>query len=250
MSAAPRPEAPGIAPVFAETLTGRVAPDAYRFAAPLVLAGAVALGVGGAVPAVLCWGAAVFVAAFFRNPERVIPDEAGAVLAPADGRVISADEVDLEDGGRGLRVAIFLSVFNVHINRAPLAGRVVSVTRGGDRYFAAFRPAALHHNVHLDLALETARGERVVVTQITGWLARRIICQPVAGEWLTRGVRYGLIRFGSRTDVLLPPGSRPRVRAGDRVRGGSTIVASLPPSPGEPYARAEASDAGEAGEGR
>lgn len=227
MSAAPQGAGSGEGRRFDETLTGLFAPDAYRFATPLVLVGGVALGAGAIALGVVCLGAALFVAAFFRNPQRAIPAEPGLAVAPADGRVISVEEAKLPGGETGLRVAIFLSVFNVHINRAPVAGRVVSVERGGERYFAAFRPEALHHNVHLDLTLEMEDGARVVVSQITGWLARRIVCQPVAGQWLERGTRFGLIRFGSRTDVLLPPGSVARVAAGDRVQGGATVVASL-----------------------
>lgn len=229
MSAATHPAEPADTARFEEVLTGPFAPDAYRFATPLVLVGGVALGVGLTGVGVLCLGAAIFVASFFRNPERSIPAGPGLAVAPADGKVISVEEVETGEGQTGLRVAIFLSVFNVHINRVPVAGRVLSVVRGGERYFAAFRPAALHHNVHLNLTLEAEDGTRVVVTQITGWLARRIICQPVVGQWLGRGARYGLIRFGSRTDVLLPAGSVARVKAGDRVRGGSTVVATLAP---------------------
>lgn len=167
---------------------------------------------------------------FFRNPERALPSESeapDAVVAPADGRVLSVEEIEEEGGEKRLRIAIFLSVFDVHVNRAPVAGRVVSRERRGTRYFAAFKPEALHHNVSHRLELEMADGRRVGVVQITGWVARRIVCHPEVGEWLTRGARFGFIRFGSRTDVLLPRGSEARVKAGDRVRGGASVVAAL-----------------------
>jgi phosphatidylserine decarboxylase len=134
---------------------------------------------------------------------------------------------ELPDGRKVLRIGIFLSVFDVHVNRAPVAGRVRSIERSGSEYFAAFRPEAVARNVQLALELETASGARVGVVQITGWIARRIVCHAQVGEWLTRGSRYGLIRFGSRTDVLLPPEAEPRVARGARVRGGSDVIARL-----------------------
>jgi phosphatidylserine decarboxylase len=150
------------------------------------------------------------------------------VVAPADGRVLEAGEITRPDGSRAQRVGIFLSVFDVHVNRSPVAGRVVSIERGGTRYLAAFDRRAETENARLELALETARGEKVGVVQITGLIARRIVCHPRVGEWVERGARYGLIRFGSRTDVVLPPEAEIRVRRGERVRGGASVVAVLP----------------------
>ena len=125
-------------------------------------------------------------------------------------------------------MGIFLSVFDVHVNRAPIAGRVVSIERGGTSYLAAFNRRAETENVRCTLTLETGRGERVRVVQITGLIARRIVCHPRVGDWVRRGDRYGLIRFGSRTDVVLPLSAELRVRRGDRVRGGSSVLAQLP----------------------
>jgi phosphatidylserine decarboxylase len=149
------------------------------------------------------------------------------VVAPADGRVIDAGEIEQPDGSKAERVGIFLSVFDVHVNRAPVAGRVLSVERGGTRYRAAFDRKAEHQNVRCEMTLEMADGRRVGVVQITGLIARRIVCHPRVGEWVRRGERYGLIRFGSRTDVLLPPGTAMVVKRGDRVRGGETVIARL-----------------------
>ena len=173
-------------------------------------------------------GLALFSLAFFRNPSRAIPGDERSVVAPADGRVLEAGEIVRPDGTRAQRVGIFLSVFDVHVNRCPVAGRVVSIEPGGTRYLAAFDRRADTENVRTELALETARGERVAVVQITGLIARRIVCHPRVGEWIERGARYGLIRFGSRTDVVLPPEAELRVRRGERVRGGATVVAVLP----------------------
>jgi phosphatidylserine decarboxylase len=214
-------------PIFQERLTGLVAPDAYRFALPLLLVGGVLWGAGLQVAGAVLSGLGVFVVSFFRNPNRTIPQGESCVVSPADGRVIAVDEIETEPGVKALRIGIFLSVFNVHVNRAPVAGRVVGIARSGDKYLAAFNPDAESRNVRLDLTLETADGVRVGVSQITGLIARRIICQAEEGEWLTRGIRYGLIRFGSRTDVVLPLGSQASVAVGDRVRGGSSVLAEL-----------------------
>ena len=221
-SAAPTP------PVFQERLTGPLARDAYAIAIPLVLLGVAGLSVGFPVLGALALGLGVFVTAFFRNPTREIPSAEREVVAPADGRVIALDEMELPGGEKGLRIGIFLSVFDVHVNRAPVAGRVVAIERSGDAFLAAFNPEAETRNVRLDLTLELASGARVRVAQITGLIARRIVCHAKIGEWLPRGARYGLIRFGSRTDVLLPAGSVARVAKGDRVRGGSSVLAELP----------------------
>lgn len=217
---------PGAAPVFEERLTGRFAPDVRATALPLLAAGVAAflLSAWLALP-LLALG--VFAAAFFRNPERAIPADPEAVVAPADGKVIEVGECELPDGRKGLRIGIFLSVFDVHVNRAPVAGRVLGMERSGTEFLAAFDPAAASRNVQLALDLETASGARVRVVQITGLIARRIVCHASVGEWLERGVRYGLIRFGSRTDVVLPAGAEPCVAVGERVRGGSSVVARL-----------------------
>ncbi len=212
---------------FEEQLTGLFAPDVYRFGIPLAVVSGLLWGVGFQIPALIIGGLAVFVLAFFRNPNRVIPGDEHQVVSPADGRVIEVGEIETESGEKALRIGIFLSVFNVHVNRAPVSGRVVSIERSGDAYLAAFNRDAETRNVRCRMALEMADGRRVDVVQITGLIARRILCHPEIGQHLSRGVRFGLIRFGSRTDVVLPLGSRSLVEKGDRVRGGSTLLAEL-----------------------
>jgi phosphatidylserine decarboxylase len=215
------------APIFRERPTAPIAPEGWPFVAAGVLATALAAAFGPVWLASALGGLALFVFAFFRNPPRAVPGGDHDVVAPADGRVLAVDEREDERGRKGLRIGIFLSVFDVHVNRAPLAGRVVSIERAGARFLAAYDPRGERENVRLRMELELADGRRIAVVQITGLIARRIVCHPQIGEWLARGARYGLIRFGSRTDVWLPLGSQALVRRGDRVRGGATSIARL-----------------------
>lgn len=214
--------------IFRERLEGAFAPEVWLTAAPLFLLGALAWFYSPWLSGP-CWALALGCCWFFRNPRRRVPQGDAAerlALAPADGRVIAVGEEPGEGGAR-LRIGIFLSVFDVHVNRAPLSGEVISIRRGGAGFRAAFAAEAAD-NVQLCMALRTAQGLLFEVVQITGWIARRIVCHPLPGEWLQRGARYGLIRFGSRTDLLLPPGSRALVKKGARVTGGITPLAELP----------------------
>jgi phosphatidylserine decarboxylase len=170
--------------------------------------------------------AAAPVAAFFRDPERETPAEADAIVAASDGKVLAVEQVrdDRLGGEEFLRIAVFLSVLDVHVNRAPVAGRVVDhfVVDGG--FAAAMKPEA-EHNVAAYTVLETTRGT-VAVAQRTGLIARRIVHRAPVGALLTKGERFGLIRFGSRTDVYLPAThARACVAPGDRVAGGETVIA-------------------------
>jgi phosphatidylserine decarboxylase len=169
-----------------------------------------------------------FFAYFFRDPERPIPQEPGAVIAPADGKVILTDEVQ-EDrylNAPARRVAIFMNVFDVHVNRAPLAGTVTRSEHRDGCFKAAWSEAACTFNEQQALVLE-AGGRRVLVIQIAGLLARRIISYVQPGQHLEKGERLGMICFGSRVDLYLPPEAEILVKVGDRVRAGSSIVARL-----------------------
>ncbi len=174
--------------------------------------------------------AALPVAAFFRDPYREVPDDPSLVVAASDGRVLSVERVSddrfTSDGATAeyLRIAVFLSVLDVHVNRAPAAGRVVDFFRTDGGYAPAMAAEA-EHNVAAYTVLETSRG-RVAVAQRTGLVARRIVQRAPVGALLARGERFGLIRFGSRTDVYLPAdAAEPLVAPGDRVVGGSTAIA-------------------------
>ena len=164
--------------------------------------------------------------AFFRDPERTVPELPGGVLAPADGRVMVITEALDPWLGPAVRVSIFLSPLDVHVNRAPVGGLVKNVEYVAGRFLAAYRPEASEQNERCAVSLDGDRA-RVTVTQISGVLARRIVCRVRPGDTLRAGERYGLIRFGSRTDLVLPRGTDLRVRVGDRVRGGESVMGVL-----------------------
>jgi phosphatidylserine decarboxylase len=163
---------------------------------------------------------------FFRDPERRPPVFPGVVLAPADGKVMAALEVEDSWVGPAVRMSIFLSPLDVHINRAPAAGLVRQITYAAGQFKAAYRPEASDVNERCTVALE-GDGGRLAVTQIAGVLARRIVCRARVGDKLEAGERYGMIRFGSRTDLFVPRGTEIWARPGDRVRGGESIMGVL-----------------------
>jgi phosphatidylserine decarboxylase len=203
-----------------------VAAEGWPYIFPPAVAACI-LGWVGWWPAAAALGAVTLCClGFFRDPDRTAPPVPGAVLAPADGRVMRVVEIDDRWVGRALRVSIFLSPLDVHVNRSPVAALVEGVEQAAGRFLAAYRDEASELNERCTLALqgETAR---VGVTQIAGVVARRIVCRVKPGDKLQAGERYGLIRFGSRTDLVVPKGTEMRVKAGDRVRGGETIMAML-----------------------
>ena len=172
----------------------------------------------------------LFVAYFFRDPERRMPPGEDVVVSPADGRVMSVEPVDGEAfmEGTATRVTIFLSIFNVHVQRAPLGGRVAHYSYREGGYLPAWRAEASSRNERASLGIETEAGP-VLVRQIAGLVARRIVTYPREGDSVARGDRIGLIRFGSRVDLLLPPDWQVAVRPDDVVRGGETVVARVVP---------------------
>lgn len=194
---------------------------------PLALA--VLLAWAGWIKAALLLGVvAAFMAFFFRDPDRTPPAIPGAILAPADGRVVDV-RVGVDDPfvGPAQAVSIFLSPLDVHVNRSPLAGLVVGVEHRPGAKLAAYRPEASDRNERTTIAIQ-GEAVRVVVRQIAGVLARRIVCRVRPGDKLASGERFGMIKFGSRTDLIMPASVRLSVKPGDRVRGGSTVVGVLP----------------------
>jgi phosphatidylserine decarboxylase len=170
---------------------------------------------------------AVFFLWFFRDPERAIPDAAGAVVSPGDGKITEASVVTVE-GEKQIRISIFLSVFDVHVNRSPIAGVVREVRYQRGKFLNAMNQASAEQNEQNIVRVE-GDGQVVVFKQIAGLLARRIVFNPRVGDRLERGQRVGLIKFGSRVDVLCDPSAALQVKVGDRVRGGASVLAYLQP---------------------
>lgn len=186
-----------------------------------LLLGSVVGGVFGALTLFCIW--------FFRDPHRSVPQSEGALVSPADGKIVN---ISRTDEGRflnkpAIKISIFLNVFNVHINRVPVAGKVVGVFYNAGRFFAANVPKASLENEQNAVVMETPTGKRVVCIQIAGLIARRIVCWIKEGSVLNRGERFGLIRFGSRVDLFLPIETEIRVSMGQKVRGGETILGIL-----------------------
>ena len=176
------------------------------------------------------WAVYFFILQFFRDPPREIPQGEGLVLVPADGKVIVVG--DAPDPYRGnvpsVKISIFMNVFNVHSQRSPVDAVVKEVTYTKGLFVNAAFDKASSGNERNALILTLANGTEISCVQVAGLIARRILCYVKPGERLTRGQRYGFIRFGSRVDVYLPPGSRPRVAIGDSVKASSTVLAELP----------------------
>jgi phosphatidylserine decarboxylase len=198
-------------------------PDGYYYALPLLLASALVGWLANplwAVPAVLL---AVFFLWFFRDPQRVISDGTGAVVSPADGKVTDVSPETI-NGVRLTRISIFLNVFNVHVNRSPIAGVIREVRYQKGKYLNAMNAASAEQNEQNIVTVE-GEGQTVVFKQIAGLLARRIVFHKKIGDLVERGERVGLIKFGSRVDVLLDASASLHVKVGDHVKGGSSVLA-------------------------
>jgi phosphatidylserine decarboxylase len=195
------------------------------WAGPLVLAGAL-----GALP--------VLVALFFRDPDRKAPSDPASILAPADGKVMHAGPAKSEEAppGRWLQVTVFLSPLDVHINRTPVSGRVTKVEYVPGTFAPAFRHDS-HRNEHSEIWINHD-GVEIVVRQVVGTLARRVVCRVRPGDVLGPGDRIGLMKFGSRMDVFMPDTAEVLVRRGDQLRGGETVIARLPLALGQTGERA------------
>jgi phosphatidylserine decarboxylase len=181
------------------------------------------------IAAALAWLAALFVLQFFRDPPRVVPTDAAAVLSPADGRIVKVEKArDPFLDRDALKISVFMNVFNVHSNRSPVDASVVNAWYHAGSFLNAALDKASLENERNALHLRTANGDDVTCVQIAGLIARRILCYAKPGDALARGQRYGFIRFGSRVDVYLAPGAAPKVAVGDTVFATSTILAELP----------------------
>jgi len=192
--------------------------DAYRFLIPLAILATAAFWLGFNAAGGLVLILFAFVAFFFRNPSRKISEDPRVIVSPADGKVVRLEKV-----GNVTQMSIFLSLFNVHVNRSPIAGRIQAVDYRPGKFLAAYNPAASRENERNIVMVSDGR-INIVFTQIAGVVARRIVFWRKAGDAVGKGELVGLIRFGSRVDVLFPAGTEATVKVGDRVKGGSSQI--------------------------
>jgi len=219
-----------------ESIKSVLAPP-HRAGYPFILGGIVVAVFGLIFWHPLAWAGLIFVLFclyFFRDPDRVPPPRENVFLAPADGLVVSiGPAVPPAELGLGPlprpRVAIFLSVLDVHVNRMPIAGTVTKIAYRAGTFVNAALDKASEENERNALAISLATGQKIAVVQIAGLIARRIVCEVTEGQVVAAGARFGIIRFGSRTDLYLPEGTLPLVAVGQRMIGGETVIATLPP---------------------
>ncbi len=206
-----------------------IAIEGLPFAIPLLILSAVLWYFGVRYPACFFTLLTIFVLWFFRNPERVAPQDLSAVISPADGKIIVTEEVN-EDRylkEKTLKISVFMNVFNVHVNRVPYSGKVVDVIYNKGKFISANLDKASMDNEQNAVILDIGSGKRIMFVQIAGLIARRIVCYLKPGDTVEKGKRMGLIRFGSRVDVYLPSGSTLNVKIGDKVVAGETVLGYL-----------------------
>lgn len=189
----------------------------FLFAGVLFLSSAIL-----AIPAFITFLLLLFTVCFFRNPERIPPADEHLMVSPADGVVVYAGPAEQEHIGQCQKISVFMSVFNVHVNRAPYSGKIVDSFYKKGRFLDARHPKASSENEQHGLVLDLANGARVVFVQIAGLVARRILCYVNVNDYLERGKRYGMIRFGSRVDLYVPEGMQLLVKVGDHAVAGET----------------------------
>lgn len=207
-------------------------PDGYYYAVSLLGAAALLAWLAGpfwGVPLILL---AFFFLWFFRDPDREVPDTSGAVVSPADGKVTDISLVTVA-GKQWVRISIFLNVFDVHVNRSPMGGVIRDIRYQKGKFLNAMNETSAELNEQNVVTVE-GDGETFVFKQIAGLLARRIVFTKKVGDHVERGERVGLIKFGSRTDVLLNPSASLQIKVGDRVKGGSSLIATLTQKPDQP----------------
>ena len=192
--------------------------DAFIFLVPLFILTVAFFALGMTIGGIFLLLLSAFVAFFFRNPRREIPGDPNVIVSPADGKVVK-----VERAGNVTKLSIFLSIFDVHVNRSPMSGRIVAMDYKRGRFRAAFNHAASVENER-NIIMVSQGNVKLVFVQIAGLIARRIVCWKKTGDFVEKGELVGLIRFGSRVDVLFPAGTEVTVQTGERVRGGSTPI--------------------------
>ena len=197
--------------------------DAYFYAVPLLLAGLLMAWLTSPPWGTPAWLLAAFCLWFFRDPERVVPDTPGAIVSPGDGKVTDVSRIAV-NGAERLRISIFLNVFNVHVNRSPIGGVIRDVRYQKGKFLNAMGANSAEENEQNIVTVE-GEGQTVIFKQIAGLIARRIVFYKNIGDLVARGERVGLIKFGSRVDVVMDAGVQPAVKVGDHVKGASSILA-------------------------
>ena len=209
--------------------------DGWVMVIPLAALAAGSLAIGYLAPGAVWYvlasvfaGLALFVGFFFRDPARAVPPGEGLVISGGDGKVVTVEEIESDDfiGGPATQISVFLSIVNVHVNRIPITGVIRMRRRIEGKFKLAFKDEASGDNAQMVLGIEGDKG-RVLIKQIVGFVARRIVCNVHEGDEVRIGDRFGLIRFGSRIDVIVPADTEIRVKNGDRVKGGETILGVL-----------------------
>lgn len=203
----------------------KIAPDGYPFIIVFAFITILIYMLGKPWVAVLPLTITLFMVLFFRDPERIIPDDKGVFVSPADGKIILIKDVYEKDylKADSKEISIFMSIFNVHVNRAPCEGDVSLVKHSPGKFLVAHKDAASIKNENTVIILEGKDG-KILVRQVAGLVARRIVCKVKAGDVLRRGERYGMIKFGSRLDVYLPKETEIQLKLGDKVTAGETII--------------------------
>ncbi|HYA12284.1 MAG TPA: phosphatidylserine decarboxylase family protein [Thermodesulfovibrionales bacterium] len=203
----------------------KIAPDGYPFIIIFALITILVYIFGKPWIAVLPLTITIFIAFFFRDPERTMPGGNGIFVSPADGKVILIKNVYEKDylHTESKEISIFMSLFNVHVNRAPCDGKVSLIKHSPGKFLVAHKDAASMENENTVILLEGKDG-KILVRQVAGYLARRIVCRVKVDDVLRRGERYGMIKFGSRLDVYLPKDAEIKIKLGDKVRAGETII--------------------------
>jgi phosphatidylserine decarboxylase len=206
----------------------KLAPEGYPFVIIFALVTVLVYIFGKPWVAVLTLIITLFMALFFRDPERKTPGDKGIFVSPADGKVILIKNVYEKDylKSESKEISIFMSIFDVHVNRVPCDGTVNQVEHFPGQFLAAYKDAASIKNENTIMVLEGNNG-KVLVRQVAGLLARRIVCKAKAGDVVRRGERYGMIKFGSRLDIYLPKDTEIKVKLGDKVKAGETVVGIL-----------------------
>lgn len=167
---------------------------------------------------------------FFRDPARYADVEAGGLVSPADGRILAVESLadNRFEGGEATKVSIFLSIFDVHVNRVPATGKIDYVKYNPGKFFAAFKDKASHLNEQTEIGMTAATGHKIIFKQIAGLIARRIVCKLKEGDDVSAGDRFGMIRFGSRAELILPKSTVIAVKVGEHVKGGESVIGHLP----------------------